>query len=89
MHARSVSGYASSVSCVFGLVLLAAGYNLVSESVRREGKSMSLPRRLPSPEPEQALSALFEQPERIPLAVRCGAAAGQRPKRSDQGRICK
>lgn len=31
---------------------------------------MSLPRRLPSVEPDPALLALFEQPEHIPLAVR-------------------
>lgn len=31
---------------------------------------MSLPHRLPSAEPDPALLALFEQPERIPLAVR-------------------
>ena len=31
---------------------------------------MSLPRRLPSAEPDPALLALFEQPEHIPLAVR-------------------
>ena len=31
---------------------------------------MSWPRRLPSADPDPALLALFERPERIPLAVR-------------------
>ena len=35
---------------------------------------MSLPRQLPPAEPEPALLALFEQPDRIPLAVRRQAA---------------